>query len=294
METSLFLLLKEYADGETMPSAPYIQAEDCLDERQWLEQYKRLIEAVDFFRYEKCNRFFDMKNLVKAAFPFDLLKDYYEERDEYPCTSENILTQIGSMGFIDWREDYEEDGQRYFFYDMEVTADTLGEMARNVRSDKAAILLNLDAVSHPSPIKLSYAHGNCSVEIEHVDCIKGLHEWFSKNRKPQRIFVYSRKHGDCYKQSEIISGTGRRAAQLECLQEEAQILLEQAVGNDIGSSLWFYDAKYNKHVYFENQNEIRLAFHGYHLSENEENFNNIATDKLRAVMGERYDTDSCR
>ena len=292
MGTSLFILLKEYTDGVNMPSAPYINVEDCLDEGKWLELYKRLIDTIDFFRYEKCDRFFDINNLVQATFPFDLLKDYYEERDEYPCSSENLLAQIISMGFIDWREVCEKDGQQYLFYDMDVTEDTLGEIARNSRSDKAVILLNLDAISYPSPIRLSYAKGNCFVKIEHVDCIKGLHEWFSENRKPQRVFDYSPKHGDFFKPSEMISGTGRKAAQLECLQEEAQKLLEQAIGHDIGSSLWFYDSKYHKHIYFENQNEIRLAFHGYHLSEGDENFNNISIDKLVTVIGEKYGADS--
>lgn len=289
MDTSLFLLLKEYTDGSKKPSAFYINAEDCLDEGEWQELYERLIDTIDFFRYERCDRFFDIENLVRATYPFDLLKDYYEERDEYPCVSESILMQMASMGFVDWREEYEEDDQQYFFYDMDVTEDTLGEIARNIRSDKAVILLNLDAISHSSPLRLSYANGNCSMEIEHVDGIKGLHEWFSENRKPQRIFVYSPKHGDFYHPSEMISGSGRRrAAQLECLQEEAQKLLERAVGNDIRSSLWFYDAKYDKHIYFENQNEIRLAFHGYHLDENEENFNNISIEKLTTIIGKRY------
>ena len=291
MNTSLFILLREYTDGVIMPSSPYINAEDCLDEGEWLILYKRLINTIDFFRYEICDRFFDIENLAHATYPFDLLKDYYEERDIYPCTSENILTQISSMGFIDWREEYEEDNEQYLFYKMDVTDDILGEIARNIRFGKAVVLLNIDAIRYPSPICLSYAKGNCVVEIEHVDCVKGLHEWFSMNRKPQRVFVYSSKHGDFYHPSEMISGSGRRAAQLKCLQSEAQALLNRAVGHDIESSLWYYDAKYNKHIYFENQNEIRMAFHGYHLSANEENFGNISIAKLIAVLGEKYDSN---
>lgn len=286
MRTSLFLLLKEYTDAEQMPSAPYINGGIRIDESEWLQHCKRLIDAIDFFRYEKCDRFYDINNIRKFAYPFDLLKDYYEDRDEFPGDSESIIAQIASRGFVDWREESENDDQQYFFYDTNVTDDTFGEMARNIRLDKAVVLLNLDAVSYPSPINLSFANGNCIVSIEYVDSIKGLHRWFSENRKPQRVFVYSSKHGDFYHKSELIPGTGRKASQLKCLQEEAQKLLEQAVGNDIKSSLWFYDAKYQKYIYFENQNEIRLAFHGYHLSENEENFRNISIEKLTTVIGE--------
>ena len=287
--TSLFLLLKEYIDTEQIPSAPYINGLVRWDETEWLGHYKRMLDAIDFFQYEKCDRFYDINNLLQFAYPFDLLKDYYEDRDEFPGNSEIILAQIGSKGFMDWREDSEVDGQQYFFYEMNVTEDAFGEIARKIRSQKAVVLLNLDAISYPSPIKLSYANGHCSVEIEHVDSIKGLHGWFSMNRKPQRIFIYSSKHGDFYHPSEMIPGKGRKAAQLECLQEEAQKLLEQAVGNDTRSSLWFYDTKYMKHIYFENQKEIRLAFHGYHLSENEENFRNISINKLSSIIGEDYE-----
>lgn len=287
MSTVLFLLLKEYTDVEQMSSAPYINGGDCLDESEWLNYYKHLFNTIDFFRYEKCDRFYDVKNFLQATYPLDLLKDYYEDREEFPNGSESIIAQIVSNGFMDWRdESEEEEGQRYFFYRMDVTDNALGEIARKIRSEKAVVLLNLDAISHPSPLKLSYANGNCSVKINHVNCIKELHSWFSKNRKPQRVFVYSSKHGDFYHPSEMISGTRRKAAQLECLQEEAQMLLEHAVGHDIASSLWYYDAKYKKHIYFENQNEMRLAFHGYHLRENEENFSNISIDKLATIMGE--------
>lgn len=291
MNTSLFLLLKEYTDAGRTPSVLYINGEDCLDESEWLKYYAHLFDIIDFFRYEKCDRFYDIKNILQATYPFDLLKNYYEDRDEYPGCSEIIIAQIVSMGFMNWREESEEDGQQYFFYDMDVTEDMFAEIARNIRSEKAVVLLNLDAISHPSPIKLSYANGHCSVEIVHVDCIKELHMWFSENRKPQRVFVYSSKHGDFYHPSEMISGSGRRAAQLKCLQSEAQALLNRAVGHDIESSLWYYDAKYNKHIYFENQNEIRMAFHGYHLSANEENFGNISIAKLIAVLGEKYDSN---
>jgi len=289
MSTSLFLLLREYADVTAMPTASYINADNCLEEAELVKLYKRLIDTIDFFRYEKCDRFFDMKNLIQATYPFDLLKDYYEERDEYPCTAENIIVQIGLMGFVDWKEEYEEDDQRYYLYDADVSEDMLGEVARNIRSNKAVVLLNMDAIKHSSPIKLSYANKNCWVEIEHVNSIEGLHKWFSNNRKPKRIFTYSSKHGDFYRVAEMIPGTNKRAAQLECTQTEAQELLDLAVGNDVKSSLWYYDSKYNKHIYFENQNEMRLAFHGYHLSENEENFSNISKDKLSVVMGDRYD-----
>lgn len=78
----------------------------------------------------------------------------------------------------------------------------------------------------------------------------------------------------------MISGTNRRAAQLEVSKAEAQKLLELAVGADTTSALWYYDVQRKKHIYFENQQEERLAFHGYHLQPGEENYDNIDMDQL--------------
>lgn len=81
----------------------------------------------------------------------------------------------------------------------------------------------------------------------------------------------------------MISGTQRRAAQLEVSRIKAQELLESAIGMDPRSPLWLYDEGTGKYIYFENQQE-RLAFHGYHLQTGEGNFDNIDKDKLKLVQ----------
>ena len=62
--TSLFLLLKEYIDTEQIPSAPYINGLVRWDETEWLGHYKRMLDAIDFFQYEKCDRFYDINTLL--------------------------------------------------------------------------------------------------------------------------------------------------------------------------------------------------------------------------------------
>lgn len=290
MGTSLFILLKEYADDNTAQTSSYIKADNCFEEEAGIQYFRRLIEVIDYFRYEKCDRYFDSKNLFQATYPYGILKDYYEERDEYPGIAENILTQIGSMGFVDWRDTFAKDSEHYFLYDTDVTDDTLGEIAKNIRSGNGAVLLNMGAIEYPSPIEISYANNNCSVNVEYSEDIKGLHSWFSKNRRPPRIYNFHPKHGNYYKPAEMIPGTDRRAAQLKCKDNEAQDLLDKAIGYDTVSSLWYYDMQRNMHIYFENQNERRLAFHGYHLEEGDENFDNISIDKLKVILGEKYNS----
>ena len=129
-----------------------------------------------------------------------------------------------------------------------------------------------------------YLHLQKQFHIDVVTDVSGLHRWFSANRNPQRTYIYSDKHGNCFKKSQFISGTSRRAAQLDCTDAEAQLLLERAVGSDPASELWFYDEQRGKFIYFENQNELRLAFHGYHLLPGEDNFENIDIDKLDMIQ----------
>lgn len=115
-----------------------------------------------------------------------------------------------------------------------------------------------------------------------MSSLKELYEWFSKNRLPQRIYVYNPKHGDAYHKAQALPN-GKMAAQLETDEEATRCLLGKAIGIDTNSALWYYDHERKKFIYFENQREQRLAFHGYHLSPGDENYDNIDQEKLRQI-----------
>ena len=100
-------------------------------------------------------------------------------------------------------------------------------------------------------------------------------------------YVYNPKHGDDKHPAQMIAGTTKRAAQLLTNRNDTERLLKLAVGTDINSALWYYDEANNCYIYFENQNELRLAFHGYHLSEGEENYDNIDFHKLSLLSEEK-------
>ena len=281
MSTSLFLLFKEYADASKATSATYIEATPLVSSDEILNYFDRWIKVVKFFSYERCNRYYDSKNIENILYPYKLLeKEYSEQDDEYPTTAMLLASQFLSLGLMDWREEADEQPQEsYFYYECDVTADTFGEMARHKKQSKAVVLLNCSAVTSANPIELSSSSKE-TIFLDFVKDIPTLYNWFCKNRLPQRIFDYNPKHGDENNLAWMISGTNRRAAQLEVSKAEAQRLLELAVGSDTSCALWFYDAQRKKHIYFENQQEERLAFHGYHLQPGEENYDNIDMDQL--------------
>lgn len=275
METSLFILFSEYCDASHAPSAVYIAGNGETElETIWGEAQKWL-DMSHYFEYELCNRYYDSRNLEGLLYPYTLLENEYEEaraqeetedeedRQEYPVLNLLVKASLNAQGFVDWRDEAQEASEQFSWNDTDVTQDALGGM--------------------PSPIQLSVSPTRETVDIDHCNTIPSLHQWFSENRQPKRIYDYNPKHGDDSHQAQMIAGTGRRAAQLLTNQAETEQLLKLAVGTDTFSALWYYDEAHEKYIYFENQQERRLAFHGYHLSEGEENYSNIDLEKLEKI-----------
>ena len=285
MKSAMFLLMREYADASCCPSATYINAELDFDEENWLSWFNNWISVAGYFEYEHCERFYDGKNLKHSLYPYEVLQSY----SEFPDLSLYALSQLDYHGFVDWRDkDTDDEGEQFMFIGNEVTDDTLGEIARHNNDVESLVLLNADAISHPSPISGECLSGHRILEVEYRNDIKGLHKWFSENRIPKRILDYNPKHGDKHHRSQMISHSNRKAAQLECSMDEAIDLLQNAVGYDKDTALWYWDSKAQKHIYFENQKDNRMGFHGYHLSEGEENYDNISIEKLEEVLGKGY------
>lgn len=285
MATFLYILFKEYCDQAHSPSAFYINGSTEIEPEKITEEVKQWLNKVHYFKYERCNRYYDSENMRNVLYPYTSLKAEYEE-EEFPNITITIQALLNEEGFIDWRDEPTESEERYVLNEIDVTDDTLGEMARNVIKGNAVVLFNCDAITYRSPICLYAVSTSKQIFIEHYNNICGLHQWFSENRQPQRVFVYNPKHGDDKHLAQMIAGTNRSAAQLLTNRCETERLLKLAVGTDINSALWYYDEANGCYIYFENQNEIRLAFHGYHLSEGEENYDNIDFRKLRLLSEE--------
>ena len=288
MATSLFVLFREYVDQSHAPSSLYIQCTCGADANEQLAYCEKWLDVIRFFKYETCDRLYDYRNVKSMLYPYMLLEsEFGEQEKEYPDLAGYIRTEFKKEGLVDWRDEYDENDeyvQMYIYNGVDVTNDTLGEILR-VKKSYPAILLNCEALRCPSQINVSSNDG----QVYYIDCvsdIQALHKWFSSNRLPRRVFVYNPKHGDKFRSSEYISGTTRKAARLEATCEEAQKLLDLAISTSPTDSFWYYDDQAGKYIYFENQHEIRLAFHGYHLVPGNENYDNIDIEKIKKVINE--------
>lgn len=286
MATSLFVLFREYADQCYAPSSSYIHSVSEIDADKQLAFFDRWFAIIHFFKYETCDRFYDSRNIKGMLYPYQLLKNEYEElEEEYPNLTRYVSARLKDEGFEDWRDTHDDTEGRYqsFSYNgIDVTNDTLGEVLR-VKCNNPAILLNCNALRCPNRIPIS-SNDRQAYYVDCVDDVQTLHKWFSKNRSPQRLFIYNPKHGDKFHPSKYIPGTNRKAAQLEATCEDAQKLLELAISVQPSDAFWYYDEAVDKYIYFENQQEIRLAFHAYHLSPGEENYENIDKEKIEKVL----------
>lgn len=76
------------------------------------------------------------------------------------------------------------------------------------------------------------------------------------------------------------------AAVLECNREHAQEILCKAIGDtSLDNDLWYFDADYDKVLYFEYENQSpQNEYHGYHLSQGDKGYSKVKFDLLRLIQ----------
>lgn len=302
-QTCIYVLFKEYVDGSTAPSAPYINGEEYpLGQGDVLSgELSNIFDVVRYFGYEHCYIFYDQANLdgllrQPQAFP----------DSDYPGLDVSLLSQIQELGMIQWTENPAEMKETFYFQGIDVTHSLFGDMSQREISRLATlekianlainltlrpkdkeyepcVLLHCGAVTAVDGYIEGSRIGHRQVFISTVTNIKELHAWISENRFPKRRYDYNPKHGDANYPAQMINDRHGRhpAAQLLTTTEQTNELLKLAVGRDRGSELWYYDTDRGCYIYFENQGKSTPpSFHAYHLHEGEDNFENIDMEKL--------------
>lgn len=289
--TTIYILFKEYADESRPSSMCLIQGEsfNINDTNAINCLINKAIIFFEYFEYEIVQYLYDINNLNGLLYQTTILNEYHDY-PEYPNNIVTVVSLLQKYGATDWtdsgfhvtanNEVITKDG-------LSLTNTILGDMAKRILTNnekQPSVLLSIEALNHhDGKIVVSHQYnGNVSLKI--VDTIKDLHSWLSKKRYPERQYDFNPKHGDKDHSSQYLNdGSGRKAAHLETNALETKELLKLAIGKDKNSALWFWDKDRNKHIYFENQNEKRLAFHAYHLTEGDPNFKNINLSKLKQI-----------
>lgn len=286
-QVAVFLLFREYVDQTKSQSRPYINGDTFpLGDTQPIEdEFYTLIDILSFFQYEQKNIYYDVDNFDGLLFQADLFPN------SYPNMEQTFLSQFEALGVSELPiQSKQNNGSFYCFFNMDVSADLLGNMAwhQQVQGVSCVLIHNKAINTLKDDTIVLQCTNNQKIMLSTKNSIPSLHKWFSVHRHPQRNYHYNPKHGDAHNQSQYINdshGNYRKAAQLLTDTDATQELLKYAVGRDLNSELWYYDDNNDCFIYFENEgNTPQLGFHAYHLHFGEENYENIDIEKLRQIQ----------
>lgn len=272
-KTLIYVLLPEYVDVDHGTSSVAISGNTEVEVD--VSTYKAILSKVKdilvFFGYERLYPIYDVKNLKSFVWPLKTIEDIYPDGK---LLLKDYLKNIG------WTTADDVSSKSPFsclLYNHEVTEEVIGDIASRQTYGNAVVILDMNTLkSKVSPLPVKEAYTGNSIEIATAEDIKTLYDWLSEHRIPLRIYCFNEKHGD--KDHKAKGGS-----QLLTDETETMNLLKESVGETKEGALWLYDKANEAYIYFENQRELRLAFHGYHVNHGEENFENINLEKLKKV-----------
>lgn len=272
-KTLIFVLLPEYVDATHGNTSVALSANTNVP--MDVDAYKAILAKVKsilaFFGYERIYPIYNVDNLKSFVWPLKTVEDIYPDGKLF------LQNQFKNIGWTTADDVSCRQPVQCMLYGSDVSNESIGDIVSRQKFGNAVVVLNIDTLSSKvSPLPVTEKFTGKPIEVVTVDDIKKLYDWLSVNRIPQREYCYNEKHGD----KDHSAATG---SQLLTNEEETKSLLNAAVGDTKEGSLWLFDKANNAFIYFENQRELRLAFHGYHVHEGDENFENINLEKLKKV-----------
>lgn len=273
--TLIYVILTECTTSSRGTSQAFISGHNHSEQAPFdnTGELKSLKDILDFFAYEHLTPVYDAANLSAAIGPIKP-----GARNAHISPKTRLQARLKSMGFAD-KEDFAVDHPTCHLDGIDVTTTILSHMVARKAIGNSVALLNLGGFKrHDSSIVINDTHKSQTVTINIITDIKAMHKWLSCNRNPKRKYTFNPKHGDISKAAR----TGY--AQLKTSEADTTRLLSLAVGNDKQSTLWYYDDERGEYIYFENQQESRPNFHGYHVKKGEKNYDKINFEKLRKVQ----------
>lgn len=273
--TLIYVLFTECTTESRGVTQPFISF------RQHSEQFpfdnsaelETIKEVLDYFSYEYITPVYDTNNISAAIRPVPP-----GQQRALVSLKTRLQTELKKLGFVE-KEEFRVDHPVCNLKGSSVTHTILGQMvARKALGNSVAILNSGGFVHRGSTVEISDIQNSQKVKVDIIYTIKGMHKWLADNRNPKRKYTFNPKHGDSSKKAR------NGYAQLKTSEEETNALLRLAVGESRESPLWYYDKDRGEYIYFENQYEWPPNFHGYHVKDGEENYENINIEKLLKVQ----------
>ncbi|MCG6552201.1 MAG: hypothetical protein L7F77_07730 [Candidatus Magnetominusculus sp. LBB02] len=251
--TNLFLLL-----AETGLSNQWMRLNEYQDELSLNQYVHELSVNLEKITIENYIGYFDEVNRL------NFIKHY--NMDDFPYAPITLLKRL-LRDWENWRDAPQQSSDKeYKIFNQTIENHTFCEIIERRANDHENnyALLNHHAYKIRDKNILITIDG-IAVEFSNLADKHSLIQWFASNRIPSRIFNPHVKHKKQPKKDEAV--WGKDASVLECSENEAQILLNSAIG-DPENILYNYDKSYKKYIVFrrESANERSITYHGYHVA----------------------------
>ncbi len=265
ISVKLFLLFPE-----SNPTNQWMLSNDNLldDEKKLLNFICKFEKSLHLIKIENYSGYYDSSNIKNFLANFEILNDYYPK---------SMLFKIRTIleDWFNWRDNQlQSDKKEYILFNQKINDNSFCEIAeRKVRNPQNKYLL------------FNYYSCNIKDNLIHIKVEKNeiaislvnknnLFDWFCENRVPARVFHLNPKHGE--------NGQGYfpNASPLMCNKEEAQILLNKAIGKEI-KELFQFDSNHNMYLVFRYENEPNNRYHGYHIDKDSTEIPKIIKDRLK-------------
>lgn len=272
-KTLIYVLLPEYVDVSHCTSSVALTGKGQVSVN--VSDYKKVLSQIkgilSFFGYEHIYPIYDFKNLKSFVWPLKTVEDIYPDGKLF------IKNMMRNIGWTTAEDVSCSSPGSFMLYGADVSQEVIGDIASRQCFGNAVVILDIDSLSSKnSPLLVKEKYSGNPIDIVTAKNIRELYEWLSTNRIPQRLYCFNEKHGDMHHIATV-------GSQLRTDEGQTKELLRYAVGETKVGPLWLYDRVNSAYIYFENQRELRLAFHGYHINEGDENAENINLDKLRTI-----------
>lgn len=233
---------------------------------------EELLKAIRcFYYYRDAKIYYSGEGVLKLISNFEEL----DSINDYALT--NPIGQIRVVLFetnaINWDESKKQKEEINYYYQLSggaapqsVKATTLAEATEYKYNGALVGVLNLLSSEYngTSPIHINRSSINPPplMQILELDIFstKAVMTGHIKTKRAQRVFNLNPKHGE--------NGIGVRAnknevvSPLECNRNEAELILNNAVGTENTDELYGYDSVRKKFMVFKNEGNNH--FHGYH------------------------------
>lgn len=267
---NVFLLVPE-----SKPTTPWsLSNESFQDEKQFSLFVNDLKTKIASFQIENYEGFYDLNNVI------NFLKDFKDLEEYYPKPAFRLF-KSSLKNWSNWANQTQcLPHDEYKIFNQKISNHTFCEITARKLNDKHTNFSILNHNGHNLGNHIKFSINNEIVNISSFSTKLEVLDWFSINRIPKRNFNLNPKHGENRQDERIING--ELISPLKCSKENAQIMLNRAIGYKLDELFYFDKSKNNILIFKSEGNSPQNTYHGFHVPLNSQELpNNI---KIKFIL----------